>query len=125
MGIHGRAESNGEKHEMHKFIFLFDILVGTENSSFQFPTLSFSKLTLEREYSYIYHTLSIDGITYLCATDNALDTVTPPEFLEQVSDIFARNPSMPPEHFSPSNAVAADFQQVLAKYMVCNLKLYS
>ncbi|XP_006151514.1 vesicle-associated membrane protein 714 [Tupaia chinensis] len=80
--------------------------------------LSAEPKTVIQVGSYIYHTLSIDGITYLCATDNALDTVTPPEFLEQVSDIFARNPSMPPEHFSPSNAVAADFQQVLAKYMM-------
>lgn len=32
---------------------------------------------------------------------------------------------MSQEHFSPSNAVAADFQQVLGKYMVCNLQLYS
>ncbi|XP_036891573.1 vesicle-associated membrane protein 8-like [Sturnira hondurensis] len=36
----------------------------------------------------------------------------------QVSDIFLRNPLMSQEHFSPSNAVAADFQQVLGKYML-------
>eukprot|EP00071_Canis_lupus_P035748 XP_022269305.1 vesicle-associated membrane protein 714-like isoform X3 [Canis lupus familiaris] len=31
--------------------------------------------------SFVYHTLFIDGITYLCATDNALDTITPSAFL--------------------------------------------
>ncbi|XP_058403347.1 uncharacterized protein LOC131409736 isoform X2 [Diceros bicornis minor] len=68
--------------------------------------------------SFVYHTLFIDGITYLCASDNALDTVTPSAFLKNVSDTFLRNPLMSQEHFSPSNAVAADFQQVLGKYMV-------
>ncbi|XP_077630929.1 uncharacterized protein LOC144240460 isoform X3 [Crocuta crocuta] len=68
--------------------------------------------------SFVYHTLFIDGITYLCATDNALDTITPSAFLKNVSDTFLRNPLMSQEHFSPSNAVAADFQQVLGKYMM-------
>uniref|UniRef100_A0A8C0TK09 Vesicle-associated membrane protein 7 n=1 Tax=Canis lupus familiaris TaxID=9615 RepID=A0A8C0TK09_CANLF len=68
--------------------------------------------------SFVYHTLFIDGITYLCATDNALDTITPSAFLTNVSDTFLRNPLMSQEHFSPSNAVAADFQQVLGKYMM-------
>ncbi|XP_062964933.1 uncharacterized protein LOC134386637 [Cynocephalus volans] len=68
--------------------------------------------------SCVYHTLFIDGITYLCATDNALDTVVPSAFLKKVSDTFTRNPLMSQEHFSPSNAVAADFQQILGKYMM-------
>ncbi|TEA29411.1 hypothetical protein DBR06_SOUSAS8610096, partial [Sousa chinensis] len=71
--------------------------------------------------SFVYHTLFIDGITYLCASDNALDTVTPSAFLKNVSETFLRNPLMSQEHFSPSNAVATDFQQVLGKYMMkCN-----
>lgn len=36
--------------------------------------------------SYVYHTLLIDGITYLCATDNALDMGAPSAFLREVSD---------------------------------------
>ncbi|XP_054438330.1 vesicle-associated membrane protein 7-like [Pteronotus mesoamericanus] len=68
--------------------------------------------------SFVYHSLFIDGIIYLCVSDNALDIVTPSAFLKNVSDIFLRNPLMSQEHFSPSNAVAADFQQVLGKYMM-------
>ncbi|XP_036709025.1 vesicle-associated membrane protein 711-like isoform X3 [Balaenoptera musculus] len=34
--------------------------------------------------SFVYHTLFIDGITYLCASDNALDTVTPSAFLKNM-----------------------------------------
>ncbi|XP_066241192.1 uncharacterized protein [Saccopteryx leptura] len=68
--------------------------------------------------SFVYHSLFIDGITYLCASDNALDIVTPSAFLKDVSDSFLKNPLMSKEHFSPSNAVAADFQQVLGKYMM-------
>ncbi|VCW66618.1 unnamed protein product [Gulo gulo] len=34
--------------------------------------------------SFVYHTLFIDGITYLCATDNALDTITPSAFLKNM-----------------------------------------
>nr|XP_031288629.1 vesicle-associated membrane protein 714-like isoform X2 [Camelus dromedarius] len=68
--------------------------------------------------SFVYHTLFIDGITYLCASDNTLDTITPSAFLKNVSETFLRNPLMSQEHFSPSNAVAADFQQVLGKYMM-------
>ncbi|XP_059743780.1 uncharacterized protein VAMP9 isoform X2 [Bos taurus] len=67
--------------------------------------------------SFVYHTLFIDGITYLCASDNALDILTPSAFLKNVSETFLKNPLMSQEHFSPSNAVAADFQQVLGKYM--------
>ncbi|XP_044931308.1 vesicle-associated membrane protein 714-like isoform X3 [Mustela putorius furo] len=74
--------------------------------------------TIMQMGSFVYHTLFIDGITYLCATDNALDTITPSAFLKNVSDTFLRNPLMSQEHFSPSNAVAADFQQVLGKYMM-------
>ncbi|XP_036057535.1 vesicle-associated membrane protein 712-like isoform X6 [Onychomys torridus] len=36
----------------------------------------------------------------------------------QVSDIFTRNPLMSQEHFFPSNALATDFQQILAQHMV-------
>ncbi|KAM5341118.1 uncharacterized protein AAES06_004769 [Glossophaga mutica] len=68
--------------------------------------------------SFVYHSLFIDGIIYLCASDNALDSVTPSAFLKNVSDIFLRNPLISREHFSPSNAVAADFQHVLGKYML-------
>nr|KAF6387369.1 hypothetical protein mMyoMyo1_007876 [Myotis myotis] len=68
--------------------------------------------------SFVYHSLFIDGIIYLCASDNALDIVTPSAFLKNVSDIFLKNPLMSQEHFSPSNAIAADFQQVLGKYMM-------
>ncbi|XP_054544339.1 uncharacterized protein LOC119261337 isoform X3 [Talpa occidentalis] len=67
--------------------------------------------------SFVYHTLFIDGITYLCATDSALDSVTPHAFLKNVSDTILRNPLKSQEYFSPSNAIAADFQQVLGKYM--------
>ncbi|XP_047421975.1 vesicle-associated membrane protein 714-like [Sciurus carolinensis] len=68
--------------------------------------------------SYIYHTLFINGITYLCATDNALDKVAPSAFLKKVSETLIRNPLMSQDYFSPSNAVAADFQQVLGNYMM-------
>ncbi|XP_032772298.1 vesicle-associated membrane protein 712-like [Rattus rattus] len=68
--------------------------------------------------SYVYHTLFIDGITYLCATDNGLDTMAPSAFLRQVSDIFTRIPLMSQEHFFPSNALATDFQQILAQHMM-------
>ncbi|KAI4542793.1 hypothetical protein MG293_006919 [Ovis ammon polii] len=68
--------------------------------------------------SFVYHTLFIDGITYLCASDNALDILTPSAFLKNVSETFLKNPLMSQEHFSPSNAVAADFQQVLGKFMM-------
>ncbi|XP_055967362.1 vesicle-associated membrane protein 7-like [Sorex fumeus] len=34
--------------------------------------------------SFVYHTLSVDGITYLCATDKALDTLKPSSFLKNV-----------------------------------------
>ncbi|XP_037386497.1 uncharacterized protein LOC119261337 isoform X2 [Talpa occidentalis] len=68
--------------------------------------------------SFVYHTLFIDGITYLCATDSALDSVTPHAFLKNVSDTILRNPLKSQEYFSPSNAIAADFQQVLGKYMM-------
>nr|XP_051675602.1 vesicle-associated membrane protein 7 isoform X3 [Oryctolagus cuniculus] len=40
--------------------------------------------TIMQMGSYIYHTLFIDGITYLCATDNALDTVAPSAFLKKM-----------------------------------------
>ncbi|XP_040823199.1 vesicle-associated membrane protein 7B-like isoform X2 [Ochotona curzoniae] len=68
--------------------------------------------------SYVYHTLFTDGITYLCATDNALDTVAPSAFLTNVSDTLTRNPLMSQEQFYPCNAVSADFQQVLGTYMM-------
>ncbi|XP_020748477.1 uncharacterized protein [Odocoileus virginianus] len=68
--------------------------------------------------NFVYHTLLIDGITYLCASDNALDILTPSAFLKNVSETFLKNPLMSQEHFSPSNAVAADFQQVLGEYMM-------
>ncbi|XP_011247911.1 uncharacterized protein LOC102639650 isoform X3 [Mus musculus] len=67
--------------------------------------------------SYVYHTLFIDGITYLCATDNGLDIMAPSAFLKKVSDIFTRIPLMSQEHFFPSNALATDFQQILAQHM--------
>ncbi|XP_060236980.1 uncharacterized protein LOC132653204 isoform X2 [Meriones unguiculatus] len=68
--------------------------------------------------SYVYHTLFLDGITYLCATDNGLDTIAPSAFLKKVSDIFTRIPLMSQEHFFPSNTLATDFQQILAQNMV-------
>ncbi|XP_040603408.1 vesicle-associated membrane protein 712-like isoform X1 [Mesocricetus auratus] len=68
--------------------------------------------------SYVYHTLFIGGITYLCATDNGLDTLAPSAFLKKVSDIFTRNPLMSQDHFFPSNALATDFQQILAEHMM-------
>ncbi|XP_040603409.1 vesicle-associated membrane protein 712-like isoform X2 [Mesocricetus auratus] len=34
--------------------------------------------------SYVYHTLFIGGITYLCATDNGLDTLAPSAFLKKM-----------------------------------------
>ncbi|XP_054996513.1 vesicle-associated membrane protein 7-like isoform X2 [Sorex araneus] len=34
--------------------------------------------------SFVYHTLSVDGITYLCATDKVSDTLTPSAFLKNV-----------------------------------------
>ncbi|XP_075799088.1 uncharacterized protein LOC142832499 isoform X2 [Microtus pennsylvanicus] len=41
--------------------------------------------------SYVYHTLFIDGITYLCATDNGLDTMAPSAFLKKME--YNRNQS--------------------------------
>jgi hypothetical protein len=38
--------------------------------------------------SYVYHTLFIDGITYLCATDNGLDIMAPSAFLKKVSNVY-------------------------------------
>ncbi|XP_036877090.1 uncharacterized protein [Manis javanica] len=73
--------------------------------------------TIIRMGSFVYHTLCIGGITHLCATDNAMDIITPSAFLKNVSDTFLRNSLMSQEYFSPSNTVAADFQQVLGKYM--------
>ncbi|XP_031192773.1 vesicle-associated membrane protein 712-like isoform X1 [Mastomys coucha] len=73
--------------------------------------------------SYVYHTLFIDGITYLCATDNGLDTIAPSAFLKKVSDIFTRIPWMSQEHFFPSNALATDFQQILAQHMASGVAL--
>ncbi|XP_044931271.1 vesicle-associated membrane protein 714-like isoform X2 [Mustela putorius furo] len=40
--------------------------------------------TIMQMGSFVYHTLFIDGITYLCATDNALDTITPSAFLKNM-----------------------------------------
>nr|XP_025742795.1 vesicle-associated membrane protein 714-like isoform X4 [Callorhinus ursinus] len=94
------------------------VLLTAECSSPCFTRLNPQAESLPQDYSFVYHTLFIDGITYLCATDNALDTITPSAFLKNVSDTFLRNPLMSQEHFSPSNAVAADFQQVLGKYMM-------
>ncbi|XP_054583889.1 uncharacterized protein LOC114232235 isoform X4 [Eptesicus fuscus] len=34
--------------------------------------------------SFVYHSLFIDGIIYLCASDNALDIVTPSAFLKNM-----------------------------------------
>ncbi|XP_020748476.1 uncharacterized protein [Odocoileus virginianus] len=34
--------------------------------------------------NFVYHTLLIDGITYLCASDNALDILTPSAFLKNM-----------------------------------------
>ncbi|XP_040603410.1 vesicle-associated membrane protein 7-like isoform X3 [Mesocricetus auratus] len=75
--------------------------------------------------SYVYHTLFIGGITYLCATDNGLDTLAPSAFLKKVSDIFTRNPLMSQDHFFPSNALATDFQQILAEHMVPEVEFRS
>ncbi|XP_055443397.1 vesicle-associated membrane protein 7-like [Bubalus kerabau] len=36
--------------------------------------------------SFVYHTLFIDGITYLCASDNALDILTPSAFLKNAKE---------------------------------------
>ncbi|XP_037687378.1 vesicle-associated membrane protein 714-like [Choloepus didactylus] len=47
--------------------------------------------TITQMGSYVYHTLFIDGITYLCATDNAFDSVAPSAFLKKVSDTFVKN----------------------------------
>ncbi|XP_051026721.1 uncharacterized protein LOC127210968 [Acomys russatus] len=74
--------------------------------------------TIIRIGSYVYHTLFIDGITYLCATDSGLDTMAPSAFLKKVSDICTRIPLMSQEHFFPSNALATDFQQILAQNML-------
>ena len=38
--------------------------------------------------SFVYHTLLTDGITYLCASDNALDILTPSAFLKNVSNFL-------------------------------------
>ncbi|XP_044080275.1 vesicle-associated membrane protein 7-like isoform X2 [Neovison vison] len=42
--------------------------------------------TIMQMGSFVYHTLFIDGITYLCATDNALDTITPSAFLKNAKE---------------------------------------
>ncbi|XP_030110820.1 uncharacterized protein LOC102639650 isoform X2 [Mus musculus] len=44
--------------------------------------------------------------------------MAPSAFLKKVSDIFTRIPLMSQEHFFPSNALATDFQQILAQHMM-------
>ncbi|KAM8968857.1 LOW QUALITY PROTEIN: vesicle-associated membrane protein 7-like [Sarcophilus harrisii] len=77
--------------------------------------LKAEKKTTARIGSYVYHTLFIDGITYLCATDNPLDVTLPTAFLDEVSKNYSENPLMLQEPFPPSNAIIADFQHVLGK----------
>uniref|UniRef100_G3WIG0 Vesicle-associated membrane protein 7 n=1 Tax=Sarcophilus harrisii TaxID=9305 RepID=G3WIG0_SARHA len=80
--------------------------------------LKAEKKTTARIGSYVYHTLFIDGITYLCATDNPLDVTLPTAFLDEVSKNYSENPLMLQEPFPPSNAIIADFQHVLGKCMM-------
>ncbi|XP_051820703.1 vesicle-associated membrane protein 7-like [Antechinus flavipes] len=80
--------------------------------------LKAEKKTTARIGSYVYHTLFIDGITYLCATDNPLDVTLPTAFLDEVSKTYSENPLMLQEPFPPSNAIIADFQHVLGKCMM-------
>nr|XP_020844053.1 vesicle-associated membrane protein 7-like isoform X3 [Phascolarctos cinereus] len=80
--------------------------------------LKAEKKTTARIGSYVYHTLLIDGITYLCATDNPLDVTLPSAFLDEVSRTCSENPVMFQESFPPSNAIVADFQQVLGRCMM-------
>ncbi|XP_044537054.1 vesicle-associated membrane protein 712-like [Gracilinanus agilis] len=80
--------------------------------------LKAEKKTTARIGSYVYHTLLIDGITYLCATDNPLDNALPSAFLEEVSKTYSENPLLFQEPFPLSNAVIADFQHVLGNCMV-------
>ncbi|XP_027710385.1 vesicle-associated membrane protein 7-like isoform X2 [Vombatus ursinus] len=76
------------------------------------------KKTTARIGSYVYHTLLADGITYLCATDNLMDVTLPSAFLDEVSRTCSENPLMFQESFPPSNAIVADFQQVLGRCMM-------
>ncbi|XP_007495866.1 uncharacterized protein LOC103104909 isoform X2 [Monodelphis domestica] len=80
--------------------------------------LKAEKKTTARIGSYVYHTLLIDGITYLCATDNPLDNTLPSAFLEEVSKTYSENPLLFQEPFPLSNAVIADFQHVLGNCMM-------
>ncbi|XP_068955127.1 uncharacterized protein [Petaurus breviceps papuanus] len=80
--------------------------------------LKAEKKTSARIGSYVYHTLLIDGITFLCATDNPLDVILPSAFLDEVSRIYSENPLMFQEPFPPSNATATDFQELLGKCMM-------
>ncbi|XP_074084639.1 vesicle-associated membrane protein 7-like isoform X3 [Macrotis lagotis] len=79
--------------------------------------LKAEKKTRARIGSYVYHTLFIDGITYLCASDNPLEVTLPSAFLDEVSRTYSENPMMFQEPFTPSNATVADLQQVLGKCM--------
>ncbi|XP_074084638.1 uncharacterized protein LOC141517492 isoform X2 [Macrotis lagotis] len=80
--------------------------------------LKAEKKTRARIGSYVYHTLFIDGITYLCASDNPLEVTLPSAFLDEVSRTYSENPMMFQEPFTPSNATVADLQQVLGKCMM-------
>ncbi|XP_072480051.1 vesicle-associated membrane protein 7-like isoform X1 [Notamacropus eugenii] len=80
--------------------------------------LKAEKKTTARIGSYVYHTLLLDGITYLCTTDNPLDVTVPSAFLDEVSRTFSENPLMFQEPFPPSNSTVADFQQVLGRCMM-------
>nr|XP_025742793.1 vesicle-associated membrane protein 714-like isoform X2 [Callorhinus ursinus] len=60
------------------------VLLTAECSSPCFTRLNPQAESLPQDYSFVYHTLFIDGITYLCATDNALDTITPSAFLKNM-----------------------------------------
>lgn len=107
------------KNCLHNFYMIHESLKTKLNPLHQYlMSLILSCKWVYSFQSFVYHTLSVDGITYLCASDNALDTITPAAFLKNVSESLLRNPLMSQEHFSPSNAAAADFQQVLGKYMM-------
>ncbi|XP_036618448.1 vesicle-associated membrane protein 712-like [Trichosurus vulpecula] len=80
--------------------------------------LKAERKTTARIGSYVYHTLLINGITYLCATDNPLDVASPSAFLDEVSRTYSENSFLFHEPFPPSNSTVADVQQVLGKCMM-------
>ncbi|XP_043401562.1 vesicle-associated membrane protein 7-like [Chelonia mydas] len=68
--------------------------------------------------SFVYHALLVNGITYLCATNNTIDSTGPFAFLKEICKAFIGSPLISQVTFAHPFEFNADFQQVLGKYMM-------